>query len=326
MSENAASMDIDRTNPISTPPVISAGTLLRQARESAGLHVAALAVSLKVPVKKLEALENDRLDLLPDAVFARALASSMCRALKVDSAPILERLPLTAVPRLSPDDHSINTPFHAPGERARGSVLDQLSKPVVLVVLVLLIAALIMILFPSIKSSAEGQASAPDQKPTESAGTAANAVTPVAPMIQSVPLALVVPVAPAGLPQSVASSSPPLVVSAQLALPNGGVATPDPLASPSAPVASAIPPQGSGSVAGLVLLKAKGTSWVEVTDGNGVVQVRKTLGAGESVSASGTLPLSVVVGRVDNTEAQVRGKDYDLNRIARDNVAKFEVK
>jgi len=73
-------------------------------------------------------------------------------------------------------------------------------------------------------------------------------------------------------------------------------------------------------------LKAKGTSWVEVTDGNGVVQIRKTLGAGEAVSASGVLPLSVVVGRVDNTEVQVRGKDYDLSRIARDNVAKFEVK
>ena len=76
----------------------------------------------------------------------------------------------------------------------------------------------------------------------------------------------------------------------------------------------------------MVLLKAKGTSWVEVTDGNGVVQVRKTLGAGDVVSASGALPLAVVVGRVDNTEVQVRGKDYDLSRIARDNVAKFEVK
>lgn len=303
-----------------TPPAVSAGALLRQARESAGLHVAALAVSLKVPVKKLEALENDRLDLLPDAVFARALASSMCRALKVDSAPILERLPLTAAPRLSPDDQSINTPFHAPGERTRGSVLDQLSKPVVLVVLVLLIAALIMILFPSIKSSAEGQASATDQKPVESAGTTANAVTPVAPMNQSAP------VAPAELPQSVASSNLPLVASAQLVLPNGGAITPGPLAVPSAPVASAVSLQGGGSVAGMVLLKAKGTSWVEVTDGNGVVQVRKTLGAGDVVSASGALPLAVVVGRVDNTEVQVRGKDYDLSRIARDNVAKFEVK
>lgn len=65
-------------------PQVTAGELLRQAREAAGLHVAALAVSMKVPVKKLEALEADRLDLLPDAVFVRALASSVCRTLKID--------------------------------------------------------------------------------------------------------------------------------------------------------------------------------------------------------------------------------------------------
>ncbi len=70
----------------------SAGTLLRQAREAAGLHVSSLAASLKVPVRKLEALEEDRYEELPDAVFVRALASSVCRTLKVDPAPVLQRL------------------------------------------------------------------------------------------------------------------------------------------------------------------------------------------------------------------------------------------
>lgn len=41
------------------PPVQTAGALLRQARESTGLHIAALAVAMKVPVKKLEALEAE---------------------------------------------------------------------------------------------------------------------------------------------------------------------------------------------------------------------------------------------------------------------------
>ena len=57
--------------------------LLRQAREQAGVHVAALAVALKVPVRQLEALEQGRFDLLPDHTFARALAASVCRALVV---------------------------------------------------------------------------------------------------------------------------------------------------------------------------------------------------------------------------------------------------
>ena len=73
---------------------LTAGALLRQARQAKGLHIAALAVSLKVPQRKLEALEADRYGELPDATFVRALAQTVCRALKVDRAPILALLPL----------------------------------------------------------------------------------------------------------------------------------------------------------------------------------------------------------------------------------------
>ena len=65
--------------------VVTAGGLLREARQAAGLHIAALAVALKVPVSKLEALEADDYAKLTDTVFVRALASSVCRALKADS-------------------------------------------------------------------------------------------------------------------------------------------------------------------------------------------------------------------------------------------------
>ena len=71
----------------------NAGILLREAREAQGVHVAALAVALKVPVRQIEALEDDRIDLLPDLVFARALAASVCRQLKIDPQPVLARLP-----------------------------------------------------------------------------------------------------------------------------------------------------------------------------------------------------------------------------------------
>src|SRR3569832_2543556 len=92
----------------------SAGTLLRRARESAGLHIAALAVSLKVPVRKLEALEEDRYDDVGDPVFTRALASTVCRTFKVDPQPVLQRLPQSAAPRLVRDTDGINAPFRAP--------------------------------------------------------------------------------------------------------------------------------------------------------------------------------------------------------------------
>src|SRR3954470_9635203 len=105
----------------------SAGTLLRQAREAAGLHVASLAVSLKVPVRKLEALEQDRYDELPDAVFVRALASSVCRTLKVDPAPVLQRLPQTPQPRLAESRQAINAPFRSPRDGPAPGLLNQVS-------------------------------------------------------------------------------------------------------------------------------------------------------------------------------------------------------
>lgn len=74
----------------------TAGAWLRNARQQRGLHIAALAVMLKVPQAKLEALEADRYDELPDATFARALATAVCRALKIDAGPVLALLPRAA--------------------------------------------------------------------------------------------------------------------------------------------------------------------------------------------------------------------------------------
>jgi cytoskeleton protein RodZ len=56
------------------------------------------------------------------------------------------------------------------------------------------------------------------------------------------------------------------------------------------------------------------------------VQLRKTMSNGESIGASGSLPLSVVVGRADVTDVSVKGKTFSLAGIAKDNVARFEVK
>src|SRR5665647_620633 len=128
--------------------VPSAGAMLRSAREAQGLHIAALAVALKVPVNKLEALETDRFDLLPDTVFVRALAASICRTLKIDPAPILESLPLTIAPGLKTDALGINAPFRMPGDGFGSSFLNQFSRPLMLAVLVFLTGAIVLFYFP----------------------------------------------------------------------------------------------------------------------------------------------------------------------------------
>jgi cytoskeleton protein RodZ len=76
----------------------------------------------------------------------------------------------------------------------------------------------------------------------------------------------------------------------------------------------------------IVMFKATGSSWIQVTDAKGTVVLKRLLGAGESAMATGQLPLAVLVGRVDATTVEIRGKPFDLASVARDNVARFEVR
>ena len=316
---------------------ISAGGLLKQAREAAGLHIAALAVALKVPVKKLEALESDRFDLLPDAVFVRALASSVCRTLKIDAAPVLQQLPQTSSPKLTYQGAGINAPFRAPGDGPGPSIWTQISRPAVLAGLILLMGALVLIFLPALKTGVS------EAKSDLLSGTTDGELVKVA----VVPPVLPVPVVPdmsradATKPstgdrespsQAMAASSALLVpVQATSATSASSPVTSTSQARPSASVAQPIAAPGNPASAamtstGIVVFSAKSESWVEVTDSKGQVVLRRILNAGEVVGATGALPLSAIVGRADATSVQVRGKAFDLSAVAKDNVARFEVK
>lgn len=305
----------------------TAGSLLRQAREEAGLHVATLAATLKVPVRKLEALEEDRYDLLGDAVFVRALASSICRTLKIDPQPVLQRLPQTASPRLVQEGEGINAPFRAPSDGPTPGILDQVSRPVVLTVMALLLGALVMVFLPLARDG-EGE------PPAAEAGKAADPVLPPpvanlppGPPLEATPSAPAAPVAPTVMPSPAGATSP---------APAAPVAVAPPAASPaSAATAASVPtvamaPQDAASGAinarGIVVFRTRGPSWIQVTDASGTTVFRRLMEPGESAGASGTLPLSVTIGSVEATEVQVRGKPYNLGPVSKDNVARFEVK
>ena len=278
--------EITAPSPLAAAAMTS-GAMLRQAREAQGLHIGALAVSLKVPVKKLEALESDRFDLLPDTVFVRALASSVCRVLKIEPGPILEKLPHTTAPQLKDSGAGINVPFHSAGGGSWRQFLEQLSKPMVTAVAVLLAGALLLFFLPF----------------TRQAEVAVGAKSPA-------------------LESSSQAAAPAVAVSAPLA------AQPSTQAASATMSAAAEPVQvaGSGATSGIVVFKAQALAWVEVVDAGGVVQVRRNMAAGETVGVSDSLPLVVVVGRSDTTQVLVRGQVFDLLSIAKDNVARFEVK
>jgi cytoskeleton protein RodZ len=179
MTDDSGALDAVSAPAVPPSPPVTAGALLRQSREAAGLHIAALAVAMKVPVAKLEALEADRFDLLPDAVFARALASGVCRALKIDARQVLDKLPQSARPTLKDNERGIDAPFRSPSDGPGPSLLNQLSWPVV-VVLGLLMAAVAVYLYPHSRSEPAASV-AQEPAPVEHSGQIQVVPSPEAP-------------------------------------------------------------------------------------------------------------------------------------------------
>jgi cytoskeleton protein RodZ len=272
---------------------VSAGTLLRRARQETGLHVAALAVSLKVPVRKLEALEDDRYEDMGDAVFIRGLASSVCRALKIEPQPVLDRLPQSSAPRLVRDNEGLNAPFRAPKDGPAPSWIDVLRQPAPLTAIALLIGMVVVALWPVTRS----------EEPTVAVASAPAPAPAPAATLAAAP-------APAAAPVEVA------IVTPQAA----------PVASDAAPVVATPAEPANVPVTGIVVFRTKGNSWVEVVDAKGAIPLRKLMAAGETAGASGALPLQVTIGKVDMTDVDVRGRKFDLRPVSKDNVARFEIK
>ena len=369
--ETSASERDSTNSPEVRAEQVHAGEILKRAREAAGLHIAALAVMLKIPVKKLEALEANRIDLFPDTVFIRALASSVCRALKIDAAPVLARLPQTEAPKFPVQGSGINQPFRAPSDGPGPTLWAQVSRPPVLAGLVLLLGALVLILLPVIKSgvvevkseAAEGRlTNFATLKNTFSATNMVNAElekTVPSALQSNGPLAAVASVASstsatsatsstsstasgaAALVQAVSAASPSVSsVSSSLTPKMSTLATATasgPLTTPSVTVGMSGMSAGSATTTGLaapkppltndiVVFTVKGPSWIEATDAKGQVVLSRVLNSGEIAGAAGALPLKVVVGRANETLVQIRGKAFDLNAVAKDNVARFEVK
>lgn len=300
----------------------SPGAMLRAARERTGLHIGALAATLKVPVRRLEALEADLHAELTDATFVRTLTLSVCRQLRVDPQPILALQPQADAPALVAQASlaqmaSGASPVSVAGA---GSVLRQ---PVAWVMVVLLLGALAFVVWPEPAPGAAATAEAlvaSGSGPSVAAAPSVPAVTSAtgaapAPSMVVEPAVPAVPAAPPSQVPTVAANPVPNAAPNLAPAPAAGASF-----TPATP--SPAPPAGVS----MLRLSASGSTWFEVIDGKGAVLQRGTLQAGDAAVANGTPPLKVTVGRADRVQVSVRGQPFDVGASTRDNVARFEVK
>ena len=326
----------DAGAPATATGAMTAGRLLREARQAQGLHIAALASAIKVTPRKLELLETDRIDELPDATFTRALAQTVCRSLKVDAAPILALLPPPRGHRLEQVGEGLNTPFRERPSRLEPNDWTHLAKPAIWGPALLLLAAAAVYLMPAGwlpsgagHSSTDRDAGQTTDQTGSSVGTAASATMPSS-----------IPELPAGMPAA-AETSPPVVdadatKAVDAASAPAGIGTVAAGASASSPAVNPVLPQaGVGAVPLPVApaetsqplsVHASADSWVEVLDARGQTLLSRLVRAGETVGLDGTLPMRLKVGNARATEIAFHGRPLELEPYTRDNVARFELK
>ena len=292
------------------PP--SAGGMIRNARQAQGIDLASLAAMLKIPLRRLEALENGRHEELQGPTFERALAQAACRVLKIDPKPVLALLPQHERNTLERVTEGINTPFRD-GHGSGGFERPTLMRPWVVIVVLLIVGAAALFLAPESwvarvtrpftggpAASAPADAASPAAA-TPSAATGAT-ITPVE-----------LPAATAVAPAPVAAASVSLLPAAAVSAP-AAQGIDEVLAHVAA--APSIPLQ----------VIATADSWVEVVDAQGHSLLSRTVVAGESVGLDGALPMRVKIGNARGTRLKLRGDNVDLTPWTRDNIARLELK
>lgn len=308
----------DESNSSAASESLVQAPLLRQAREAAGLQLAALAATLKVPVERLQALEEGRYQDLPNLTFARALASSVCRTLKIDPAPVLQALPQQAGVKLG-SDAPVQTVVELPRHRASWPALLSFNprSPLFWAVILLALALALWWWLPQ-RDAADAQSTAAEPQAqgvvAEPAASPAVVVEPIQPQApesvtpasaEQLPAA---PIQPAPAPGPVPSAAP-VAVTPQLPA-----------------IAETAAAKTAQSAAGLLQLRARATTWIQLKDATGKELQQRTLQPGQTLDYDGQGPVQVVLGRASGVDVIVRGQPFDTSAFASNRVARFEVK
>lgn len=305
-------MSAQERDPPSAPAGITpdrAGTMLRTAREAAGLSLDAVAQQLKLHPRQVRAMEDGDFAQLPGRTFVRGFVRNYARLLKLDADTVLAALPGGS------DDSGLAAPtLHATAPSIGELPESQYSRPtwtrwaipLTLVAIIGAGAAYEMLRSQAPSRSTPTAAREPAVEPATAPASAA------APGAASTPL----PNPVAAAPESTASN-----------LPNPVAAQP-PTASGPAPAVS--PPPAVGAAAAVkeegareLVLSFRDHSWTEVRERNGRVLLSAMMTPGTRQALSGQGPFELVIGNAADVSLTLDGKPVDLVPHTRQSVARL---
>jgi len=271
-----------------TPPNLR----LSEARQAQGLTTAEVARRLKLSVWQVEALESGRYQSLPGPVFVRGFIRNYARLVKLDPEELANAVtglaPQSAEPAESTPSRGIPFPAGGPRRWRRYAV------GAAVVVALLAIYEFYFSDEPATDGTTPGPVAAlkSSQEPK--------------------------PAAPARK-QRETQAKPP----AQAAAPGTQVAVPAPVAAPAgAPALRERVPHPDDREVRFVFEEE---SWVEIRDRNDETIFAQLNRAGTTRRVSGLPPLHIVVGNAQGVRMTYDGRDIDLARHTRLDVARLTV-
>jgi cytoskeleton protein RodZ len=288
-------IDSETTPASAGPRQTTAGSKLKAAREAAGLSLDAVAQQLKLAPRQVKALEDDDWQRLPGRTFARGFARNYARFVRLDPEAVLALLP---GPDTTP---ALERPALAATRRPMGEIpIERVSKPSMLRWLIPLLLVGVVAAIAYYEFSRSKLRLLPDMM--SSAVSHRSAVSPAT-------------------PPTAARTMPSTSGTATTVLPN-------PMAGATAAGAS-----GTGAATGgapapeaSLVLKFRGTSWVEVKDANGRVVVQMTGGSGMTQTVSAVPPVELALGNAPDVDVTFRGQPLDLSPYVRGGVARVALK
>lgn len=309
-----------------TPPSLLAkeeirpGEQLRMAREEHGFKLAEVAANLRLRVGTVQAMENERWDLLPGKTFVLGYVRSYCKFLGVPPDPLLAKVleewhPASPAPRSQANARPLKSSHWAIRS--------------ITYLLIVLLGTLIVIAWEENTPFVPNEAlikTPREQEKAAGGGSAAFLAAPESdnskvgkdPQLALQDLTLF-PTMPAEQPallleeesfgeESRKTVFPLIPITEESLLERGEKA------------------QESGiSAPARLSLRLTGDSWVELYDGTGKPLVYKLLKAGTRQELTGIAPLRAIIGNAIAAEIEFNGQPLELAPHTQGNVARFTV-
>ena len=74
---------------LQSAPTEGFGAVLKRTREAQGLSLGDMAARSRLSVQQLRAIEDERMDELPEPVYVRAFLRGIAQSLEIDPTPLL---------------------------------------------------------------------------------------------------------------------------------------------------------------------------------------------------------------------------------------------